>query len=272
MHGPYVIVCRGHSGGRVLCEAFVRNHIAMGELVPESWDTRFFAPAGNLRMQEIIRHAFDYPTLDSKGQDHYRDLLRHTLGAYIENHIADPEQPFGWKFGASVFAVPVILDTYPSARVVHLIRDGRDVMLSRLDARFGERFTEPFNKVMIFGTPDVSHYRGRPLDATTVAAFREELELLHWVTAVEYGLRGRAYPDRYLEVKYEALCREPVRVFGRIFSFLQVPFEPQVRERLAGMVHSSRIGKWRGLPAERLARAYEIGGPLLKKLGYLSDD
>jgi len=56
------------------------------------------------------------------------------------------------------------------------------------------------------------------------------------------------------------------------FSFLDIPFEPQVRERLAGMVHSSRIGKWRGLPTEQLERAYEIGGPLLEKLGYLTDD
>ena len=33
------IFCRGHSGGRIVCEAFIRNGVDMGRVAPDRKDT-----------------------------------------------------------------------------------------------------------------------------------------------------------------------------------------------------------------------------------------
>ena len=116
-------------------------------------------------------------------------------------------RPFGWNMGYSLFMMPMVLDAFPSARVVHLIRDGRDAMLSCLNARMD--FRSLLDRLVVFGDADVAAWQGAPLTADTVAAYRNELKMLHWMTAVTFGLRGRAYGERYLEVRYEDICTDP---------------------------------------------------------------
>ena len=162
--------------------------------------------------------------------------------------------------------MPMVLDAFPSARVVHLIRDGRDVMLSRLNARMD--FRSPLNRLVVFGDAEVATWRDAPLTADTVAAWRNELEMKHWVTAVTFGLRGRAYGERYREVRYEDICADPVTQFESIFDFLGVPFLPETRAWLKESVHRTRVGKWRHLPPETIDSAVAIGADLLRRLGY----
>ena len=170
------------------------------------------------------------------------------------------------RWGYSLFMMQMVLDALPSARVVHLIRDGRDAMLSRLDVRM--KFSLPVNRLVVFGDEDVDTWRGVPLTADTVTTHRNELEMQHWVTAVTFGLRGRAYGDRYLEVRYEDICADPILQFERIFHFLDVPFLPGTRIWLTKCVYGNRVGKWRRLPREKIDAAIAIGADLLRHLGY----
>jgi len=141
-------------------------------------------------------------------------------------------------------------------------------MLSRLEARFAH-LQDPVNKLVVFGDTQVTHFEGLSLTADTIAKYRNELEMLHWVTAVRYGLRGRAYSGRYLEVKYEDICRAPVAIFQKIFDFIEVPFLKSTQVWLTQNVHQTRIAKWTKLPPEKLAKPLQIGRTLLKELGYL---
>ena len=140
-------------------------------------------------------------------------------------------------------------------------------MLSRLHARMD--FSERLNRMAVFGDPSIDHWCERSLTVETVAAHRNELEMQHWVTAVEFGLRCRVYSDHYLEVRYEDICRRPVAELERIFDFLRLPFLPDARDWLSQSVSTSRIGKWRDLPAEEVAPAFAVGADLLKRLGYV---
>jgi hypothetical protein len=65
------------------------------------------------------------------------------------------------------------------------------------------------------------------------------------------------------------LCREPIETFAEIFDFLGVRYRNRTRHWLKGNVYTSRMGKWRELPADELAKPLEIGRPLLTELGYL---
>ena len=262
----YPIFCRGHSGGRILCEAFIRNGIDMGRVASDRKDTDWFSPVDNPAVRRLVEGAFQYLDLPAIEQRSWQRETDACIGDYVRDEIRS-RGPFGWKMGVTLFMMPMVLDAFPQARVIHLIRDGRDVMLSRLDARMD--FSARLNRLVVFGDPDIDRWRGRPLTAETVAAHRNEIEMRHWVTAVEFGLRCRVYGDRYLEVRYEDICRSPVSEVERIFDFLQLPFRADARDWFRQSVSIGRIGKWRSLPAGELAPALAVGADLLKRLGYV---
>ncbi len=267
MQGPYPIFCRGHSGGRILCEAYMRNGIQMGVVTDKQKDTPFFAVEKNPVMREIILHAYDYLNAEAALQSRLQELMRQTVRQFRETEIRG-EGPFGWKNGHNIFALPVLLDALPTAKIVHLIRDGRDVMLSRLNIRI-ERLDDPVNRLMVFGDANTDSFEGRRLSSKTVKNFRNELEMRHWVTSVEYGLAGRKYEGRYLEIRYEQLCTAPVEVMQKIFDFIAVPFLEETKEWVRQAASTSRIDKWKTQPPEALAMPLAIGGDLLRLLGYL---
>ena len=177
-----------------MCEAFIRNAIEMGDVSPERKDTTWFADS-NPKVHRLVMNSLRYPTLPPAERAGWQERTRECIGDYARSQIRGPG-PFGWKMGFSLFMMPMVLDAFPSARVVHLIRDGRDVMLSRLNARMD--FRSALNRLVVFGDVDVTAWRGAPLTADTVAAYRDALEMLHWVTAVSFGLRGRAYGSGHL--------------------------------------------------------------------------
>ena len=237
----------------------------MGDATPEKKDTAWFV-AGNPEVHRLVMNAMAYPTLPPAEQVEWQESTRECIEEYARARIRGPG-PFGWKMGLTLFMMPMVLDAFPSARAVHLIRDGRDVMLSRLDARMD--FRSPLNRLVVLGDANASTWRGAALDRQTVAKYRNELEMQHWVTAVTFGLRGRAYGDRYLEVRYEDICAEPIPQCARIFEFLDVPFLSESRAWLTNSVHRTRVGKWRALPREEIAGALSIGEDLLRRLGYV---
>jgi len=267
MQGPYPIFCRGHSGGRLLCEAFVRNQIDMGHLMAQRKDNHFFATY-HPPMNEMVLNAYKYLEAEPVQRQYYQDMIKQQVNEYRKAEIQN-QGPFGWKLGISLFTMPMVLDAFPSAKVIHLIRDGRDVMLSRLGSRM-DYLDEPVNRLVVFGDATIDNFEGHPLTPETVATYRNELEILHWVTAVNYGLKGRAYNERYFEVKYEDICQEPLSIFTQIFDFIEVPFLATTKTWLTQAVYNTKIGKWKNLSEEQLKKPLEIAEPLLKKLGYMS--
>ena len=266
MKGPYPIVCRGHSGSRLLCETFRQNRIWMGRTDNQQRDTEGFGQGHGI-VQELIRSGFRYPELSADDRGRAQALMV-TLIERSKAECPNPEAmvAFGWKRPVMVFTCEIYLDAYPEAKTVHLIRDGRDAMLSRLNSRMS-RLHEPLNRMVVFGDSEVREYRGKPLDLSTVAEYRNEIEMEHWVTALTVGMRARRFTDRYLEVRYEDLCHFPEETMRTVFEFLDVPFREEARDWVKANASPRAIGKWKGRE-EELADAIRIGAPLLKALGY----
>jgi hypothetical protein len=218
-------------------------------------------------MIEVAKGAYGYS--DSAEQERAR--LEGLLAERVEELRNEADgKPFGWKVGSSILCIEILLRSYPAARVVHLIRDGRDVCLSRLDARLrAKHIVLPGNKISVFGHCDITSWKGVALErAVEDDLLRNDLEMLHWKTATEFGLRGRAYPGQYKEVRYEDLCRSPVKTLETVFDFIDVPMIPEVRQWAAESIHAARIGKWKGREKE-LSGTFELGEPTLTDLGYV---
>lgn len=141
----------------------------------------------------------------------------------------------------------LISAVYPDARVVHIVRDGRDVTRSLLS---------------------------QPWGPTTMASAAQE-----WRSAVEAAREGSALGARYLEVRYEDLLRDPQGGVGMVFERLGLELQPDVVSRVEteaavkfnadARSPATAAGKWRSeLTARDLMTFDEVAGDLLVTLGY----
>jgi hypothetical protein len=147
----------------------------------------------------------------------------------------------------NVNRLPLIAATYPDARYIHLLRDGRDVARSQV--------------VAPWGTDD-------PGEAAR-----------NWVWAVRQVQRQRWRLGAYREIRYEQLVEDPVAEATALLEWLGLPvdgdvtrlIEERVPEEVARYGATDRLGpgKWQQLSETQLAAVYEVAAPLLTELGYL---
>lgn len=161
---------------------------------------------------------------------------------------------WGDKSPASTPVLAELRGVFPDLQVVHMLRDGRDVVRSYMD-------------VSKAGLP-------------------------HFAEAWLRGVRaarafGAQHPAQYLEIRYEDLVRDTPPTIARIASFLGLPFDDRMlryheadfrlgdvagHPRLQGVwqpVYQSSIGRWRtGFDESQIAELDRLLGPTLSVLGY----
>jgi hypothetical protein len=146
--------------------------------------------------------------------------------------------------------LPSLAEQFPTARFVHVIRDGRDCAAS-----FHRRWLR-----------------------------QPELTIYRWKKVVARGRTQGAQlgADRYLEIHYEDLTAEPERSLRKICAFLGLPFDvavlesaqPYLKREAAGGGTGLRTnsGKWRSyFPARTARRLEQIAGRTLAECGYPTD-
>ena len=153
---------------------------------------------------------------------------------------------------------------WPSARFVHVIRDGRDVALSMMD------------------WPKA---RPKPGDFATWREDRVSTAALWWELNVRLGRNaGKSIGDKlYYEVRYESLVNHPKEEIAALCGFLGVPYvdamlhfyeataacDPGLEARRARLPVTAGLRDWSAqLPPEDNERFEAAAGALLEELGY----
>jgi Sulfotransferase family len=164
-----------------------------------------------------------------------------------------------------VFVVRPALDAFPHARVLHLVRDGRDVVCSLVE--------RGWLSATRGGADDVrAAYGNHPrfwVEPDRRDDFRatSEARRAAWVWRT-HVTAGRSVKDpRVLELRYEDLARDPAAVADRIAAHAGL----DANQLLAalGRVHDRSVGRWRNdLDAQQLADVEAEAGVLLRELGY----
>lgn len=150
------------------------------------------------------------------------------------------------------------LERFPQARVVHVVRDGRDVVCSMRQ--------HPDRRWV--GGEEVKELRPQSVEAYT----------RRWVRDTQAGI-GKRGDARYLEVRYEDLVADPERVMRGLVEALDEPWVPDVlvekvpkggkRAHANSRITTASVGRWRkDLTADEQRQVHAIGGPLLERLGY----
>ena len=153
-----------------------------------------------------------------------------------------------------------ILDRFPEARIIHVVRDGRDVVCSM--RQHPDRRWEDGAWVKVHRPLSLEQYAQR------------------WVSDTEAGIHHRG-DVRYLEVRYEDLVQDPGAVLLGLLTDLGEPFDPQLlaepdaapgpdgRHHAGTAISTRSMGRWRAdLTAQEQAVVQRIAGPTLSRLGY----
>ena len=197
-------------------------------------------------------------------------VLRAFYGLYAEKQ---GKPRFGDKTPGYVKQMGMIQRALPEARFIHLIRDGRDVALSRDDRSDAEELT--IERLALIWKRRISRARG-------------QIPRL----------------DHYMEIRYEDLVHDPEPALRKVCEFIELSYDPAMLdyhersgERLQEIArdlddddggalrpaaerlkaHSlvteapreDRVERWRELmPPEDVATFEAIAGDLLEELGY----
>jgi len=161
------------------------------------------------------------------------------------------------------FVVRAVPLAYPAARVVHIVRDGRDAVCSLLEKPWLRREQSqaddagvPYGAYARFW---VEPERRGEFEAASDAR-RAAWVWRSYVTAAREA-------EGALEVRYEVLATDPAAVAASLADHLGVPGEPL--GGALGRAHASSVGRYRAeLSAEQLQDVEAEAGALLRELGY----
>jgi Sulfotransferase family len=161
------------------------------------------------------------------------------------------------------FVVGAAVRAYPQSTVLHIIRDGRDVVCSLLAKGWLREREGHDDARKPFGVHPRAWVEPERRDEFTRA--REAVRAA-WAWR-RYLSAARAAPEHTLEVRYEDIAADPGAAAALIAGRLETDPEP-LADALAA-VHGRSVGRWRrDLTVEQVADVEREAGPLLRELGY----
>ncbi|HSE39379.1 MAG TPA: sulfotransferase [Acidobacteriota bacterium] len=175
----------------------------------------------------------------------------------------------------NILRIPYIREIFPEAKLIHIIRDGRDVACSMIPGAGG---TEWYH----LRPPSWKSYYDAYSGAIRCA--------FAWRDIVEIGLQDLQNVS-HLQIRYEDLVFSPNSTIRSIFSYMGLDLHPAViefgnqiannttfayhashQDRWFQNNHHKRIGRWReNLTRREQEKINELLTPLLDRLGYSTD-
>lgn len=278
---PYLFVVGCPRSGTTLLRRMLDAHPAIAMTPNEThWIPKWFEQRIGLTQEgmvtpELITSLLEYPRFVKLGLE--RSVLE---------SLASSEEPLPYaRFVTAVFdlygasrssrlvgdktpgytrSIPILHELWPSARFVHLIRDGRSVCLSALSWRRAPQLADRFPT-----------WKREPV--LTAALWWEQ----HVRLAREAGaaLDGSLYH----ELRYEALVADQEQECAALCAFLDLPYDdsmvrfaegrtraaPGLSAKHAWLPATPGLRNWReDMPAEELELFEAAAGELLDELGY----
>jgi hypothetical protein len=277
---PYVFIVGCPRSGTTLLKRMVDAHPQIA-ITPEThWIPRYFRKRIGLTREGLLTREFiprlleyyKFPNLRISPEDleelmppaesvHYADFVSAIFDLYgkrKQKHFVGDKTP------GYVQDLPLLHDLWPAAKIVHLIRDGRDVCLSVLEWKRAYRITGRFRT-----------WNEDPVSTTA----------LWWERFVRLGREcgSGLGPSLYHEIRYESLVADPEDECAALCSFLNLPFDdgmirfheghtradPELSAKKSWRPLTSGIRDWRSQMAAEDAERFEaVAGELLEQLAY----
>ncbi len=170
----------------------------------------------------------------------YRGVLDSFFGQFCDYH-----QMVRWGDKTPEYSLHLgeMMELFPDAQFIHIVRDGRDVALSNFRTQFGAK--------------------------NTFTAATEWVDKVGKIQAFVRTLPA----ERFIEIRYEDLMQFPEDTMNSLKNFLQIDDDGRLREFIASNIHrdlkSSNILKWKSAMSRRQIKMYErVASGYLKDYNY----
>jgi hypothetical protein len=219
---------------------------------------------GFVDLGEVAPHKAAVPDLVALPAEGAAGRIRRTLAVARRLGLVGSLRPVE-QTPETVFVGEAAALAFPSARFVHIVRDGRDVVCSLLDRGWlsqgrggGDDAGLPYGAEPRFWVEPARAEEFRTTSDARRAA---------WAWRV-YVQAARSLGDRAHEIRYERMVSDADAVAAELAVFLDAP-APELGRALRG-AHDESVGRFRrDLTPEQLADVESEAGKLLAELAYL---
>ena len=224
-------------------------------------------------------------------------VKRRIAGAFERLQMQNGEATIVEKTCANSLRVQYVAEVFPSAKFIHIVRDGRDVTVSAMQ-RWKAKLDIPYllKKARFVPFGDMPYYAANYLQ-TRIEKLQSKEDRLSWwgpkFTGIE-ELRGHDVPlaivcatqwkacvtsamqqlsalpaSQVLQLSYETFVTQPRESLIEVLDFLGVAGEHMAIEDAVSSIRSSSKGNWRRkLSAADFEAISPIVNPMLELLGY----
>jgi len=244
---PVIVLGMHHSGTSILAEILHRNGVFMHANMHHS-ESKFFTVEINDRMimggganwasNPIMPVAEVMAKLDQVRARIEKKAYKKYIEAGYDGH-----SRWGFKDPRTCVVLPLYLEIFPNAQLLHIIRNEDDAAASLAASE----------KKGLGIKPDLD--------------FWKELRWQYIGRAREYGRRHQ----HYYEFHYEDFCSHPVEVIKDIFTYLDVAFTDETEQFLRKNIYTHRINLGNGKTEGNLKIAKGIAGCKINSDDYLDN-
>lgn len=281
---PIIIVGAPRSGTKMLRELLKFHPMVTGPLYEKE---RIWCYGNRERTGRTI----NVSELSPKIKKYIRDYFNREFGKNPGKRIVD-------KNIRNSLRVEFVRGIFPESPVIHIVRDGRDAACSirkrwksPLDLKYiWENKAFPLNEIPFFVQRQVVFLwqrmvglRGRvkwwgpKFDDTEELVNRHSLiEIcgIQWKRCTEAAIAGleKLEPGTFMQVKYEDVVSDPVKIMDQIRKFLDLSVSDNFLGKCSDYVNSSSVGRWRNhLTSDELTLLMRHIQDTLVRLGYLGE-
>ena len=254
-HSPVIIIGMHRSGTTLLSRLLESLGLFLGRTKDENHEATFFQSINHWLLRQAggawdnpgpIRYLLENPEIRDKTTGYIRRCLLASpravsyLGCmnYLRyRRIGLASEPWGWKDPRNTFTLPLWLDIFSEAKVIHLHRSSVDVALSL--RRRGRR---EYRLQGFYRSLPPLHWM-RPKRGGFVHSLRcDRLDagLALWREYVEQGSRHVAMlEERAFEVSFETLVREPAPTLSALSTFCDLRVDPLAIKRACEQINTT---------------------------------
>jgi hypothetical protein len=278
----------------------------LARLHPEvhcNYQAHFFTRAPMLKSLVDTPEAADWLSRKSNRWNQGRDLsplvLRAAADFIMERDAArEGKRIVGDKSPSSTIHGQVVRDMcaiYPDAKLIYIVRDGRDVLISERFRNFVEDskfLTAADRRIIADLQKDQTPFTNGTRSIFTESVIRQIAK--RWVDDLsEIESEGkRLYGDRFFALRYEDLLAAPYAAMQKLWTFLGVPVSPALEadiqnemgqnldeewqarrnESIASFLPKGKAGNWHNMFTSHDRQVFkEVAGEMLVKWNYEKD-